>query len=162
MSREDQFRAVRAAASGLLRFMLQFAEMWVAMLIGMAAFGYARGGLAIVGDGNFLDPKSIQSVVGLGIFMTAPMVLWMRIRGCGWRENIEMSLGMIVPWVAVLILGSFGLLQGLPWLSGRNAMAAGMLAVMLYRRVHPWAEDSIREIKENVADGQNKSIHSDA
>jgi eukaryotic-like serine/threonine-protein kinase len=37
------------------------------------------------------------------------------------------------PWAAILALGRFGVMQGLPWLSERNAMAAGMLAVMLYQ-----------------------------
>jgi hypothetical protein len=134
--RENRFRAVGVIALGLLRFTLHFAEMWITMLVGTVAFGYARHGLAIVGGRSFLDPKSIQSAVGHGIFMTAPMVLWMRIRGYRWRENIEMALGMIVPWAAVLALDRFGVLQGLPWLSERNAMAAGMLVVMLY---HTWA-----------------------
>jgi hypothetical protein len=132
---EDPFRAVRAAALGFLRFILHFAEMWFAMFLGTRAFTYARHWLAIVGDRSFLNPVSIQSEVGHGIFMTVPMVLWMRIRGYGWRENIEMALGMIVPWTAVLALGRFGVLQGLPWLSTRNAMAAGMMIVMLY---HSW------------------------
>ncbi len=129
---ESRFRTVGVIASGLLRFTVNFAEMWVAMLLGTGAFGYARHGLAIVGNRSFLDPKSIQSEVGHGIFMTVPMVLWMRIRGYSWRENIEMAFSMIVPWAAVLSLDRFSVLQELPWLSARNAMAAGMLAVMLY------------------------------
>lgn len=132
---ENRFRTVGVTALGLLRFTLHFAEMWVAMLLGTMAFGYAKHWLAIVGYRSFLDPRSIQSEVGHGIFMTAPMLLWMRIRGYRWRENIEMALGMIVPWAAVLALDRFRLLP-LPWLSARNAMAAGMLAVMLY---HTWA-----------------------
>ena len=131
---DNRFRAVGLAASGLFRFTLHFAEMWFAMLFGTIVFGYARHGLTILGVRSFLDP--IQSEVGHGIFMTAPMVLWMRIRGYRWRENIEMALGMIVPWAALIVLGRFGVLHGLPWLSERNAMAAGMLAVMLY---HTWA-----------------------
>ena len=133
--REERFRAVGVFASGFLRFTLNFAEMWVAMLLGTEAFGYVRDGLATVGYQSFLDRKSVQSEVGHGIFMAMPMVLWMRIRGYHWRENIEMTLGMIVPWAAVLVLGKFGILQGLPWLSERNAMAAGMLSVMLYQRL---------------------------
>ena len=133
---ESRFHGVVVAASRLLRFALHFAEMWVAMLLGTAAFTYARHALAIVEGQSFLDPKSIHAVLGHGIFMTAPMMLWMRIRGYRWRENIEMALGMIVPWAGVLTLGRFGVLQRLPWLSERNAMIAGMLAVMLY---HAWA-----------------------
>jgi hypothetical protein len=143
---EDRFRSVRVIAVGLLLFALHFAEMWVTMMLGTAAFGYARHGLAIAGDLSLLDPKSLQSEVGHGIFMTAPMMLWMRIRGYRWRENIEMALGMIVPWVAVLTLGRLGALQGLSWLSERNAMAAGMLTVMLY---HAWANRLRGDTKGN-------------
>src|SRR6516164_2789306 len=89
---ENQFRTVGATALGLLRFTLHFAEMWVTMLLGTMAFGYAKHWLAIVGYRSFLDPLSIQSDVGHGIFMAAPMLLWMRIRGYRWRENIEMAL----------------------------------------------------------------------
>lgn len=110
---EHRYRAVGVVASRLLR--LHFAEMWVTMLLGSAAFEYVRHGLAIVGGQSFLDPKSIQSAFGQGFFMTAPMMLWMRIRGYRWRENIEMALlGMIVPWATVLALDRFGELQGLP------------------------------------------------
>jgi hypothetical protein len=131
--REDRFRTLRAIALWLLRFTLNFVEMWIAMLIGMLAFEYVRQGLVIVGDWSFLNPRSIQSEVGHGVFMAAPMVFWMRIRGYRWRENIEMTLGMIVPWLAVLALGELDVLRRLLWLSERNAMAAGMLAVMLYQ-----------------------------
>lgn len=133
---QSRFRAAGVTALRLFRFVLHFAEMWVAMLLGTIAFGYVRHGLAIAGDRVFLEPASIQSEVGHGVFMTAPMLLWMGIRGYRWRENIEMALGMIVPWAAVLTLDRFGVLQGLPWASARNAMAAGMLAIMLY---HAWA-----------------------
>lgn len=132
----NRLRAVGVIALGLLRFTLHFAEMWFAMFFGTTAFTYARRWLVIVGVRSFLNPVSVQSEVGHGIFMTVPMLLWMRIRGYRWRENIEMALGMVVPWAAVLALDRFGLLQGLAWLSARNAMAAGMLAVMLY---HTWA-----------------------
>jgi hypothetical protein len=134
---ENRFRALQATAFGFLRLTMHFAEMWLAMLVGTEVFASARHWLAIVGDRSLLDPRSIQSEVGHGIFMTVPMLLWMRIRGYRWRENIEMALGMIVPWAALLALDRFGgVLHGLPWLSERNAMAAGMLTVMLY---HTWA-----------------------
>ena len=132
----SRLRAVGVTALGVLRFTLHFVEMWFSMVLGSMAFTYAREWLAIIGNRRSLDPMFIQSEVGHGIFMTVPMVLWMRIRGYRWRENIEMALGMIVPWAAVLALDTFSVLQEVPWLSARNAMAAGMLAVMLY---HTWA-----------------------
>jgi hypothetical protein len=134
--RESRFGVFETAASGLLGFALHFAEMWIAMLLGMALFGYARSALAALGYRGLLDVGSIQNEVGHGVFMTAPMVLWMRIRGYRWRKNFEMALGMLVPWATLLWLDGFGLLKRVSWLSERGAMATGMLAVMLY---HAWA-----------------------
>lgn len=133
----NRLRAIRVIALGLFRFTLHLAEIWFAMVLGSMAFAYARHWLAILGNRSFLDPMSLQSEIGHGIFMTTPMVLWMRIRAYGWRENIEMALGMIVPWAVVLTLREFAHLRELPWLSERKAMAAGMLAVMLY---NTWAK----------------------
>jgi hypothetical protein len=130
--RKNKFRAIGTTASELLHFTLHFVEMWLAMLFGMALFGHARSGLSAIGYRGFLDTNSIQTEVGHGICMTIPMVLWMRIRGYRWRVNFEMALGMVAPWAVLLLLNTFGLAKGVTWLSERNAMAAGMLAVMIY------------------------------
>jgi hypothetical protein len=66
--------------------------------------------------------------------MIAPMMVWMRIRGCRWRDNLEMAVAMLLPWAAVLVLGRLGVSQKLPWFSARAAMFLGMLGIMLYRR----------------------------
>jgi hypothetical protein len=126
------------AAAGVARFALHVAEMWVAMLLGMAVFGPVRLALAAHGYAALLDPMSIASEVGMAVFMTAPMVAWMRVRGCGWRHGLEMAVGMLGPWAAVLILVDLGAASALPWLAtaGRPAMLLGMLAVMLYHRQH--------------------------
>jgi hypothetical protein len=66
------------------------------------------------------------------------MVGWMRVRGHGWRDGIEMSIGMLAPWVAVLGLVGLGADQAFPWLAKADgaAMLLGMLAVMLLRPGH--------------------------
>jgi hypothetical protein len=121
-------------AAGVVRFLLRFTEMWISMLLGMAVFRYVRRALANHGYTAFLEPMSVASEVGNGVFMIAPMMLWMRIRGCRWRDNLEMAVAMLLPWAAVLVLGRLGLSQKLPWFSARAAMFLGMLAIMLYRR----------------------------
>jgi hypothetical protein len=70
--------------------------------------------------------------------MTVPMVGWMRIRGHGWRHGIEMSIGMLAPWAAVLALVGLGADTALPWLAKADGatMLLGMLAVMLLRPGH--------------------------
>jgi len=52
-----------SVASGLFRFIVHFAEAWVAMLLGTAAFAYARHRVTILGGRTFLDPTALGMVV---------------------------------------------------------------------------------------------------
>ena len=74
----------------------------------------------------------------MAAFMVAPMLAWMRLRGCSWRHGLEMAVGMLAPWAAVLIQADRGAAAGLPSLAmaGRPAMLLGMLSVMLIHRQH--------------------------
>jgi hypothetical protein len=87
------------------RFVLHFAEMCVAMIVGMMVF------MAIPG---LVDLPRELHLVGMAVAMTAPMVAWMRIRGHGWRHGIEMSVGMLLPWITVLALVGIGAANVLP------------------------------------------------
>jgi putative intracellular protease/amidase len=111
------------------RLSLHFAEMWIAMLVGMAVF------MAIPG---VMSLPVVAHQLGMALAMTVPMVAWMRIRGHGWRHGMEMAGGMLVPWVAVLALVRLGAANTLPWLSNAPdaAMLLGMLGIMLFRREH--------------------------
>jgi hypothetical protein len=111
------------------RFVLHFTEMSVAMIVGMTAF------MAIPGVMDL--PKELH-LSGMAISMTVPMVAWMRIRGHGWRHGMEMSVGMLLPWIAVLALSGLGAARVLPWLEAADgpAMFLGMLAVMVFRPGH--------------------------
>jgi len=106
------------------------------MFLGMAVFMLLRVALTPLGVPVLLDP--IQFEVGMGVFMTAPMVAWMRVRGCGWRECAEMSVGMMLPSAAAVAFQVFRLESQLIWILGNQhvLMLAGMVAVMLYRRDH--------------------------
>jgi hypothetical protein len=141
---EHRPRRRREAAGCVVRFPLHFAEMWIAMLVGMAVFDPVGLGLAAQGYASLLDPMSIDSEVEMTIFMVAAVVLWMRVRGWCWRDGAEMAVAMLVPWAAVLVLGHLGLSMAAAWLStsGRIAMPLGMLAIMLYRRDHYTSGDS--------------------
>jgi hypothetical protein len=133
---KPNMRSLGELTASMALFTLHCAEMYIAMLLGMVAYGPAR--LALAGEGctAFLHPMSIASEVGMGAFMAAPMVLWMRVRGCAWRRVIAMAGAMLGPWIIVLLLSRTGLPATLPWLpkSGPAAMSLGMLAFMLYRR----------------------------
>jgi hypothetical protein len=103
--------------------------MWLAMLAGMLIFMAIPGVMAL---------PALLHQLGMAVSMTVPMVAWMRIRGHGWRHGIEMSIGMLVPWAAVLVLVGLGAATVLPWLTraGGAAMLLGMLGVMLLRPHH--------------------------
>ena len=72
------------------------------------------------------------------VFMTVPMVAWMRLRGHSWRHGAEMAAGMLAPAVVIYILLGLGAGATLPWLQEADhpAMLLGMLAAMLLRREH--------------------------
>jgi hypothetical protein len=111
------------------RFVLHFAEMCVAMVVGMMLFMAIPGVMEL--------PRAVH-VIGMALAMSVPMVAWMRIRGHGWRHGIEMSIGMLLPWIGVLALVAMGVSSVLPWLelADAPAMFLGMLAVMLLRPRH--------------------------
>src|ERR671938_208159 len=117
------------AALGLGRFVLHFVEMWLAMLAGMVVFMAVPGVMAL---------SALLHQLGMAVAMTVPMVAWMRIRGQGWRHGIEMALGMLIPWAAVVALVGLGAATILPWLAhaADAAMLLGMLGVMLLRPHH--------------------------
>ena len=79
------------------RFVLHFGEMVLAMMAGMLIYMPVAG----------LIPTYLQQI-GMALFMAAPMVAWMRIRGHGWRHGFEMALAMLVPWAAVVGLVALG------------------------------------------------------
>src|SRR5436305_609965 len=118
-----------SAVASAGRLALHFAEMCVAMIVGMMVFMAIPGAIEL--------PRTLH-LVGMAVSMTVPMVAWMRIRGHGWRHGIEMSLGMLLPWMVVLGLVALGAASVLPWLAMADgpAMFVGMLAVMLFRPHH--------------------------
>jgi hypothetical protein len=125
-----------AAASRVGYFVFHFGEMLAAMMLGMAAFVPFSLALTALGDTALLDARSIDFQIWMGAFMVTPMALWMRLRGCRWREGAEMSAAMLLPVAAVVVLRRLGASEALPWLSSseHTAMLVGMLALMLYQR----------------------------
>jgi hypothetical protein len=117
-------------------FLLHFAEMGVAMMLGMMFFVPFRLLLTAQGYMALLDAGSVDFQVWMGLFMIIPMVVWMRVRGCDWRDGAEMGVAMLLPVAAILGLLGLGLSDRVPWLSNSEhaAMLVGMLAFMLYRR----------------------------
>jgi hypothetical protein len=151
---------LRAVAAGLGYFLFHFAEMFVAMMLGMVVF--VSVGLALTAQGytGLLDGSSSIFQVGMAAFMVAPMVVWMRVRGGMWQHGAEMGTAMLIPVVAVILLERVGLSEGMPWLASSEhpAMVVGMLAWMLYRRAHYTSGYSFARWPA-AASGQSSGAH---
>jgi hypothetical protein len=120
-------------------FFWHLGEMFLAMLIGMAALDAVGEGLLAAAGTSFADLTDrapIAVALILMVNMTVPMLLWMRIRGHDASEISEMTVAMAVVGAATVFL---------LWLSVIDAaaicgvecglMIPGMIAAML---LHPW------------------------
>lgn len=123
----------RALATRAGYFTAHFAEMWFAMVLGMAFFMIA---VAVQGSALPFEPTSLQFQLAMSLFMIVPMAAWMRIRGCDWRESAEMSAAMLLSTAVVLPLRLLELSDAQRWVASNQhaLMLAAMLAVMLHRR----------------------------
>jgi transcriptional regulator GlxA family with amidase domain len=126
---------VRAAG----RFALHFAEMSLAMVAGMVVF-HVLVGMHSYESATESTPMVFRAMyeIGMMVFMTVPMVGWMRVRGHSWRHGTEMSVGMLTPVIAIDLLLAVGGGTVWPWLQQASgpAMLLGMAGAMLLRREH--------------------------
>jgi hypothetical protein len=115
-------------------FIRHYAEMVVAMLLGMAVLG-----LPLYALGTGWHELAIESpaigFLGMATSMTFPMVGWMIYRGHGRRANMEMSASMFVPTFAVIALTWADVVTdtGALMTIEHVAMFVAMAAVMLLR-----------------------------
>ena len=132
--------ARRGGASRVINrhFVRHYAEMLIAMLLGMAVLGLpvsmALDALGMSSSELHEDAPALM-LFAMAVTMTVPMVGWMRYRGHGWRANTEMSASMFVPTFAVVALLWGGLVVdvGTLLVIEHVAMLASMLAAMLIR-----------------------------
>jgi len=113
---------IPSGALATRRFVLHYVEMVLAMYAGMLIYMPFEG----------LLPGSLQQI-GMALFMSWPMVVWMRIRGHAWRHSLEMAAAMLIPWTLLSILAAVipPLATVADW-----SMYLGMLGFMLIRRDH--------------------------
>ena len=122
------------ASAGRRAFARHFGEMLIAMFLGMGVFGgLAALGFAAAGGSSSDLPGGVR-VMLMGIYMTVPMVLWMRYRGHAAARNAEMAMSMMVPTVVAAALAFAGALgTGAALGVQHSVMVPAMLAVMLWR-----------------------------
>jgi hypothetical protein len=113
-----------------VRFGLHYVEMVVVMVVGMEVLDMPLG---LVVD---VSHRPAAMLVEMTVTMTAPMVVWMRLRGHAWRPCNEMAASMALPAVATLALLAAEVVSG----SGSSMvllhalMLPSMLVAMLVRR----------------------------
>jgi hypothetical protein len=110
-------------------FTRHYLEMVVAMLVGMAA-------LAVFSAVVDLSDRTWFEIVEMAVWMTVPMVAWMRFRGHAWRICAEMAAAMLVPAAGALVLLGTGALTDEETLvmAEHTLMFPAMLIAMLLRR----------------------------
>lgn len=111
------------------RFLWHYAEMVIAMMLGMLLLGLLWS--AVLPEITRTDVDTLIMAAD----MTAGMALWMRIRRHGWASIAEMSAAMIAPFLVLLVPYWFGALPGHLVMSlGHPLMFIAMLLAMLRRR----------------------------
>ena len=111
-------------------------EMVVAMVAGMAALGVA---IWLLGEPpGYANPLVEYGL--MGVFMSVPMVAWMRHRGHAWSDGGEMTAAMLFPMYALVVPVEMGVAGYVPGLSEDSLMMlshvemiGGMIALMVYR-----------------------------
>lgn len=130
-------RPVLARLAPAGRFLLHYVEMQIVMGIGMALFAVVVRQLrASPTYGAAFASGTDLWILGDGLFMTIPMVAWMVFRGHGWQHSLEMGAAMLLPGIAIIVLGWLGV--GPLWLrlGACGLMCLGMLVYMLVRYDH--------------------------
>jgi hypothetical protein len=81
-------------------------------------------------------PGTYLFTLGDMLFLTAPVVAWMRFRRYDWRQSLGMAVAMLIPVVLIIVLGQ---LAGYPYLlslvtAGYPAMCLGMLIYLFHQQ----------------------------
>src|SRR4051794_36061069 len=119
-------------------FIRHYAEMVVAMVLGMVVLGLpAEWALHAMGSSSSelqVDAPAV-ALLGMATMMTVPMVGWMRYRGHGRRPSAEMAASMFLPTFAAIALLGTDLFAdfGTAMLLEHVAMLPSMLVAMLLR-----------------------------
>jgi hypothetical protein len=116
------------------KFALHFAEMVVAMAVGMIALHPVWTVVldAVGAAGLMHDPYTGSLIMATN--MTVAMSAWMKIRGHRWRPVVEMGAAMYLPFLVLFVPLALGLIDGgalMLW--GHLLMLPAMAAAMLLR-----------------------------
>jgi len=116
------------------RFLRHFAEMCVAMCIGLGVCLLLFGGAALIGYSNPTQRFPEASITLVAVFMSLSMAGWMRFRRMTWRPTLEMVGVTVAAGILQIVALRIGLVPRSDAIQGECGIACvGMLAVMLSR-----------------------------
>ncbi|WP_433330324.1 hypothetical protein [Spirillospora sp. CA-294931] len=122
--------ASRPSAGSRRRFVRHYAEMVLAMVVGMIGLEPAWNLL----DSAFLARPDMEALV-MATNMTIGMTVWMRHRGHSWTPVAEMGASMYVPFLVLFVPYWTGLISGSDLMMvGHALMLPAMLVPMLLRK----------------------------
>jgi hypothetical protein len=115
-------------------FVRHFAEMVVAMAVGMVALHPVwMVVLDAVGAGGLMSNPYTGALI-MATNMTVAMSAWMKIRGHRWRPIVEMGAAMYVPFLVLFVPLALGVIDdGALMLWGHVLMLPAMAVAMLLR-----------------------------
>jgi hypothetical protein len=114
-------------------FLLHYAEMLAAMLVGMVALGWLEGRVWP----GLVDRADVGALV-MATNMAVGMGAWMRVRGHAWRGISWMAAVMYLPFLALLVpYWAGGVAGGAVLLWGHVLMLPAMALAMLARPCDP-------------------------
>ncbi|HEX5993924.1 MAG TPA: hypothetical protein VFY84_02150 [Jiangellales bacterium] len=126
------------------RLSVHFAEMVVAMVVGMAVLGMAvRLALTLLGRADVLDRLEVQVVV-MVLTMGTGMTAWMRYRRHRWAGIVEMNAAMLLSFVVLLVPFWAGVLHASAVMAGGHVLMLPAMALVLLRRRAEFANVHIR------------------
>ena len=116
------------------KFALHFAEMVVAMAVGMVALHPVWMFALDAADAGELMRNPYSGALIMATNMTLAMSAWMKIRGHRWRPIVEMGAAMYLPFLVLFVPLALGAIDdGALMLWGHVLMLPAMAAAMLLR-----------------------------
>ena len=113
------------------RLARHYAEMVVAMFVGMFVLGGLR---AVLGLTTPFEDHPGTAYTLMAVDMSIGMAAWMRYRGHGWASTLEMCAAMFVPLLLVPLVWA-GAMGAMTFMGiAHVVMLVAMLAVLLRRR----------------------------
>lgn len=116
------------------KFVRHFAEMVVAMVVGMVALHPVWLAVLDAFDAAEVMHNPYAGALIMATDMTVAMSAWMRFRGHRWRPIAEMGAAMYLPFLVLFVPLAYGLIDaGALMLWGHVLMLPAMALAMLLR-----------------------------